>query len=140
MTRTAHRGRIILLGLSVGLTLLLAACFGGDDDAGGPTTDSGGSGSNTVVTLAPPPPVTSSTALVQQPPQPPPEPPQPPPEPPQPDRTIGGQLLYTIEQGDTLYSIARQFGVGVEALIELNNIANPDLIRAGDELFIPPPE
>lgn len=137
MTRTAHRRRIILLGLSVGLTLLLAACFGGDDDVGGPTTDTGGAGSNTVVTLAPPPPVTSTTALVQQP------QPQQPPEPPpstQPEREIGGQLLYTIEQGDTLYSIARQFGASVDALIELNNIANPDVIRAGDELFIPPPE
>ena len=139
MTRTAHRGRIVLLGLSVGLSLLLAACFGGDDDAEGPTTDTGGAGSNTVVTLAPPPPVTSTTGLVQQPP---PEPPQPPPPPstrPD-DREIGGQLLYTIEPGDTLYSIARQFGVSVDALIEINNIANPDVIRAEDELFIPPPE
>ena len=138
MTRTAHRGRIVLLGLSVGLSLLLAACFGGDDDAEGPTTDTGGAGSNTVVTLAPPPPVTSTTGLVQQPP----EPPQPPPtSSTRPDdREIGGQLLYTIEQGDTLYSIARQFGVNVDALIEINNIANPDVIRAGDELFIPPPE
>ncbi len=127
-----------MAGLSVGLVLTLTACFGGEDDTNGPTTDDGGASSNTVVTLAPPPPVTQTTTTTQPPP--PPTQQQPPPPPTQPDRAIGGELIYTIEQGDTLYSIARQFDVSVEALIELNNIANPDVIRAGDELFIPPPE
>lgn len=140
MVRTVRR--IALIGLPIGLGLLLAACFDTDDGADGPTTDTGGAGSDTVVTLAPPPPpVTSTTIAVQQPPEPPPEPPQPPPPPPtEPERPVGGELIYTIQQGDTLYSISRQFGVSVDALIELNNIANPDVIRAGDELFIPPPE
>ncbi len=142
MARTVPRGRNALAGLSIGLALLLTACFGGDDDAEGPTTDTGGTGSNTVLTLAPPPPpVTASTIAVQQPPAPQPAPPDPQPAPPDPpERDIGDRLVYTIEQGDTLYSIARQFGVSVDALIEINNIANPDVIRAGDELFIPPPE
>ena len=143
VSRTPPAGRIVLAGLSVGLILTLAACFGGEDDADGPTTDTGSSG-NTVVTLAPPPPpVTATTAAIQQPPPPPPvtaEPPPPPPPTPQADPNIAGQLIYTIESGDTLYSIARQFGVSVDALIELNNITNPDVIRAGDELFIPPAE
>ena len=140
--RNVPVGRAVLAGLSVGLVLTLAACFGGDDEPEGPTTDTGGAGSNTVVTLQPPePPVTSSTILVQQPPVPEPvAPPEPPPAPPTTQRIPGTELVYTIEQGDTLYSIARQFGVAVDALIELNNIANPDVIRAGDELFIPPPE
>jgi LysM repeat protein len=141
VARTVPRGCIALIG-SVGLGLLLTACFGGDDAAEGPTSDTGGASSNTVVTLAPPPPpVTQTTIVVQQPPEPPPTPPEPPPTPPtQPDRGPGDVLIYPIEQGDTLFSIARKFGVSVDALIELNNIANPDVIRAGDELFIPPPE
>ncbi|MYJ13330.1 MAG: LysM peptidoglycan-binding domain-containing protein, partial [Acidimicrobiia bacterium] len=48
--------------------------------------------------------------------------------------------VYTIQSGDTLYSIAQQFGVTLDDLVALNNIENPDSIRAGDQLFIPPPE
>ena len=138
--RTAPRARILLAGLSAGLVLTLAACFGGDDTPDGPTTDDSGVGGNTVVTLAPSPPPVAQTPTTIQPPPPPPTTQQQPPPPTQPERNIGGELIYTIEQGDTLYSIARQFDVSVDALIELNNIANPDVIRAGDELFIPPPE
>ena len=141
VVRNVPVGRAVLAGLSVVLVLTLAACFGGDDEPEGPTTDTGGAGSNTVVTLQPPePPVTSTTGAVQLPPPEPEAPPEPPPTTPTTQRIPGTELVYTIEQGDTLYSIARQFGVSVDALIELNNIANPDVIRAGDELFIPPPE
>lgn len=141
MIRTAPRGRILLAGLAVGLALTLTACFGSGDDTEGPTTDTGGAGSNTVVTLAPPPPpVTATTVVVQPPPptQPPPPPAETPPPPPQAPGT--NDLLYTIEQGDTLYSISRQFGVSVDTLIEVNNISNPDVIHVGDTLVIPPPE
>ncbi len=61
--------------------------------------------------------------------------PEPPPEPPPQDT---GPLIYTVQQGDTLFSIARQFGVSVDELIELNNIANPDVIYVDDTLTIPP--
>lgn len=139
MIRTAHRGHSLLAGLAVGLTLTLAACFGSDDGTEGPTTDDGGAGSNTVVTLAPPPPPVTSTTVAVQPP-PPTQPPPPPTEAPPPQAPGTDDLLYTIEQGDTLYSISRQFGVSVDTLIEVNNISNPDVIRAGDTLVIPPPE
>ena len=43
----------------------------------------------------------------------------------------------TIELGDTLTQIAEQFGVPLQALIEANNITNPDLIKEGDELIVP---
>lgn len=119
------------------MALTLTACFGDGDDTEGPTTDTGGAGSNTVVTLAPPPPVTATTGVLQPPP---PEPPPEPPAPPPPERPASTDLLYTIEQGDTLYSISRQFGISVDTLIEVNNISNPDVIRAGDTLVIPPPE
>jgi LysM repeat protein len=46
---------------------------------------------------------------------------------------------YTIQLGDTLASIARQFGVSVAALQEANRIANPDLIWVGQKLLIPQP-
>lgn len=133
-------GRTALAALLAGSVLTLAACFDTGDDTEGPTTDTGGAGSNTVVTLAPPPPpVTPATDVVQQSTA----PPDPPPTTPattQPERELGAQLVYTIQPGDTLFSIARQFGVTLDALVELNNIEDPDRINAGDQLFIPPPE
>lgn len=47
---------------------------------------------------------------------------------------------YVVQQGDTLYSIARKFGVTPQALIEANRATvgfNPDLISVGTELTIP---
>ena len=141
MIRTALRGRILLAVLAVGLAPTLTACFGGDEDTEGPTTDTGGAGSNSVVTLAPPPPPVTPATVAAQPP-PPTQPPAPPPQPPPPPTQGPGttDVLYTIAEGDTLYSISRQFGISVDTLIEVNNISNPDVIRAGDTLVIPPPE
>jgi LysM repeat protein len=39
--------------------------------------------------------------------------------------------------GDTLGSIARQFGVTTDALIRLNSLTNPDVLLVGQELKIP---
>lgn len=44
---------------------------------------------------------------------------------------------YTVQRGDTLYSIARRFGVSVWQLASLNNIYNVNLIYVGQVLIIP---
>ncbi len=46
---------------------------------------------------------------------------------------------YTVQPGDTLYSIARQFGVSPEAIMEANRqtLRNPDMLRVGQQLRIP---
>ena len=49
-----------------------------------------------------------------------------------PDRPI-----YVVQSGDSLFSIAIQFGVTVDDLINANTLANPDLLSAGMELVIP---
>ena len=59
-------------------------------------------------------------------------------EPPPPPVTEDGILLYTVQAGDTLFSIAQRFGVSLDAVIEANNISNPDVIYEGDTLTIPP--
>lgn len=46
---------------------------------------------------------------------------------------------YTIQSGDTLSSIARQFNTSVGQLVVDNNISNPDLIYAGDNLIVDEP-
>ncbi len=44
---------------------------------------------------------------------------------------------YTIAQGDTLSKIAAKYGTSVNSLASYNQIANPDLIKAGSVLNIP---
>nr|WP_214840637.1 LysM peptidoglycan-binding domain-containing protein [Exiguobacterium sp. s122] len=44
---------------------------------------------------------------------------------------------YTVKSGDTLYSIARAYGVTVTALAAANNITNYNLISVGQVLVIP---
>ncbi|HEX7593022.1 MAG TPA: LysM domain-containing protein, partial [Anaerolineae bacterium] len=58
-------------------------------------------------------------------------PPTPPAQPTQPPAQSA--TSYTVQSGDTLYGIARKFGVTVAA----NNIANPKLIKPGQVLTIP---
>ncbi len=47
------------------------------------------------------------------------------------------QKTYVVKQGDTLSSIARQFGVTVDALAQTNHIDNPDQLQIGQKLIIP---
>ncbi|HHU64412.1 MAG TPA: LysM peptidoglycan-binding domain-containing protein [Clostridiales bacterium] len=44
---------------------------------------------------------------------------------------------YIIQPGDTLTSIAQQFNVSVDAIVQFNSITNPDLIFPGQRLIIP---
>lgn len=44
---------------------------------------------------------------------------------------------YEVRPGDTLYSIAKRFGVPLADLIEWNQITNPALLRAGETIEIP---
>lgn len=45
---------------------------------------------------------------------------------------------YVVQPGDTVSHIANRLGVSTETVIWANQIANPDLIRPGDVLRIPP--
>jgi LysM repeat protein len=42
-----------------------------------------------------------------------------------------------VQLGDTLASIARKLGVSAAAILQANNISNPDLIWVGQKLLIP---
>ena len=49
----------------------------------------------------------------------------------------GSSSVYRVAQGDTLWGIARQFGLSLETLVALNpQIKNPNLIRPGDEVRV----
>ena len=44
---------------------------------------------------------------------------------------------YKVRAGDTLGKIARRFSVSLDSIVRLNNLRNPDKIRAGTTLYIP---
>ena len=53
--------------------------------------------------------------------------------------TLGPPLpiTYTVQSGETLYSIARQFEVDFCLLLAVNQITNPDFVAVGQALIIP---
>lgn len=49
----------------------------------------------------------------------------------------GGTTNIIIQRGDTLTELAIKYNTTVARLVELNNIANPNLIYAGETLIVP---
>ena len=148
MSRTRHRSFLTLIGLTLGIALVLTSCFGGDDETDDTTTTTQASSLPAAPTTVAPPPDTVAVTVA-----PPPDtaavtvapPPDtvavtvaPPPDT-APTPVVVTPLIYTVQPGDTLFSIARQFDVSVDELIELNNIDNPDVIYVDATLTIPPP-
>ncbi|MCA9940138.1 MAG: LysM peptidoglycan-binding domain-containing protein [Anaerolineales bacterium] len=48
-------------------------------------------------------------------------------------------LIHIIQRGENLITIAAQYNVTVDAILQLNGLANPNQIVAGDPLLIPEP-
>jgi LysM repeat protein len=48
-----------------------------------------------------------------------------------------GEITYQVRRGDRLGDIAAAHDTSVTRLVEMNDIANPDLIRIGQELLVP---
>ncbi len=46
-------------------------------------------------------------------------------------------FLYKVRSGDTLFEIALRFNQTVDAIVRENNLANPGLLRVGQQLIIP---
>ena len=49
----------------------------------------------------------------------------------------GEDVVHIVRRGDTLYSIARRYGVDVWTIARVNNIVNTNLIYVGQRLVIP---
>ncbi len=45
--------------------------------------------------------------------------------------------LHTVARGDTVYGLAKQYGVSADALARVNNLKNVNLIRIGQKLVVP---
>lgn len=55
-----------------------------------------------------------------------------------PTPTISGPFIYTVQEGDTLFSIAEQFGIPLSRLMEVNDLVDGSIF-VGDQLLIPDP-
>jgi LysM repeat protein len=52
----------------------------------------------------------------------------------------GTTTTHVVQSGETIYSIGRLYGVDPQAIIDANNLANPDRISVGQTLIIPAPQ
>jgi LysM repeat protein len=48
-----------------------------------------------------------------------------------------GSIVHVVQRGETLYSIARRYGVSVQTIANTNGITNPNRIYVGQRLVIP---
>ena len=51
--------------------------------------------------------------------------------------TTPTEQTHTVLSGQTVNQIAREYNITVNALVEANNITNPNVLRIGEELLIP---
>lgn len=56
-----------------------------------------------------------------------------------PTETPSGPFEYEVQEGDTLWSIALDFGISMEGLMAINNISADYVLNVGDVLLIVPP-
>jgi len=49
----------------------------------------------------------------------------------------GDSVIHRVNEGETVWSIARAYGLETEALRQANDIADPDFILPGEQLVIP---
>ena len=47
------------------------------------------------------------------------------------------EVVHIVQQGETMFSVARRYGVTVDAVAHLNSIADPRQVYAGQHLLIP---
>lgn len=100
-------------GTAVALSVLaLAGCSNGEDPEAAPTE---AAPTETVTAVPTPGAEATATAAPTDP----------------PDET------YTVRSGDTLSEIARRFDSTVDAIVEANDLDDPDVIEVGQELVVP---
>lgn len=55
------------------------------------------------------------------------------------ESNTGGPVIHIVQANEGLSNIARAYGVNWTSIAQVNNISNPDIIYAGQELVIPDP-
>ena len=56
-----------------------------------------------------------------------------------PPPAAGAPVKHTVQAGERLHALAATYGVSVQSIMEANGLADPNKIRIGQVLVIPPP-
>ncbi|NLK37890.1 MAG: LysM peptidoglycan-binding domain-containing protein, partial [Epulopiscium sp.] len=51
-------------------------------------------------------------------------------------RTVSSAAIYVVQEGDSLWSIAKKYNTTVDEILAVNDIENPELIYPGQKLLI----
>ncbi len=51
-------------------------------------------------------------------------------------KPVAGAVIYTVQPGDSLWTIAKHFDTTIQRILMVNDIENPDLIYPGQKLLI----
>ncbi len=128
------------------IVVLIVTLFGGGDEEPVAASLAPTAGVVAPVPSTPtlPPPRPSPTVAVQPTQTPLPEPtpgptatPEPTPTPPTPTPAPTGPIEYEVQPEDTLFSIATQFGVSVDEMVEFNELPDAEFIFVGQILEVP---
>lgn len=46
-------------------------------------------------------------------------------------------IIYVVQQGDTLWKVAKKYGTTIEGIMNVNNLESQELVRPGDKLIVP---
>jgi len=104
---------------ALGLAVLLEGC--GGDDAGGVKVETNtpvGRGSPVATATSATPPTVASPS-------------------PSPTARANPGSKYIVKAGDTLWDLAQEWGVTIDAIVAANNLASPDDLSIGQELTVP---
>lgn len=63
-----------------------------------------------------------------------------PPPPPPTDLGASGLTEHTIAKGDSFYTLGKKYNVGFKAIADVNPGVNPNRLKIGDKVKIPPPK
>jgi LysM repeat protein len=55
----------------------------------------------------------------------------------EPDADQPAKVVYVVQPGDTLYKIACRYKTTIDAIVDANNISNPNYLEVGQKLIIP---
>lgn len=59
---------------------------------------------------------------------------------PTPEEEVEGGVVHVVQRGESLYTIAQQYGITVQDIVDANELINPNRIDIGQRLIIPTDE
>jgi LysM repeat protein len=59
------------------------------------------------------------------------------PQAPAPAAPVGGGQYHTLQRGETIYALSRQYNVRPKSILEANHFSDPNHLAVGTKVYIP---